>query len=329
MRFCFLLLLIFFFSCSSESEIEKPDEIISNNEITWSINKDDLQGEIGLFKVMNSPKFVNVSEIDKLNDSDKVALVSFNGKVRIYPYYYTNYYEVVNDVIDENYIAISYCPITESAICFNRNVNGKIYDIIASGYLYKDNMVAADKNHSFYWSQMLSKIIGGENQNNTINHYNLIETTWKTAKTFFSNSEVFYHDNVNSAKFQNKKKVNSVLMYGILNKKTEEEIELFNYDLFSSETKILNRILNNKNVIIIGNKNKSLITSFYTKESLNFSLLSEDKFPNIITDNEGNIWNIFGYAISGPRKGTQLESPRGYVAQEWAWKDFYKNLIIN
>ena len=329
MRFCFFLFIFSFISCSSESEIEKIDEINTNNEVKWSINKDDLEGEIGLFKVMNSPKFVNVSEIDKLNDSDKVALVSFKNEVRIYPYYYTNYYEVVNDVFDENHIAISYCPITESAICFNRNINGKIYDVIASGYLYKDNMVASNKNHDFYWSQMLLKVIGGVNQEKTIDYYNLIETTWKTAKTFYPSAKVFYHNNIISAKRKKKQSTNSMLMYGVLNKKVEEEIEIFSYDLFNSETKIINKILNNRNVIVVGNKNKSIITSYYSKESLNFNILNEDNFPNILTDNEGNIWNIFGYAISGPRKGEQLKSPRGYIAQEWAWKDFYKNLIIN
>jgi hypothetical protein len=47
-------------------------------------------------------------------------------------------------------------------------------------------------------------------------------------------------------------------------------------------------------------------------------LLDENEFPNILKDNEGNICNIFGYAISGIRKDEQLEFSKIFLAQYWA-----------
>jgi hypothetical protein len=106
-------------------------------------------------------------------------------------------------------------------------------------------------------------------------------------------------------------------------------IDLYPYEIFGSSLKIIEKIHNNKPTIIIGSAGKQFVTSFYTKDNLVFSLLNNSEFPNILKDNEGNIWNIFGYAISGARKGEQLQSPKSYVSQVWAWKSFYQNLNFN
>jgi|TARA_B110000238_G_scaffold34918_1_gene36220 hypothetical protein len=60
-----------------------------------------------------------------------------------------------------------------------------------------------------------------------------------------------------------------------------------------------------------------------------FSLLDKSEFPNVFSDNEGNTWNIFRYAISGDKKAEKLESTNWYVAQFWAYKNFCKNLNFN
>jgi len=40
-------------------------------------------------------------------------------------------------------------------------------------------------------------------------------------------------------------------------------------------------------------------------------------------DETGTLWNIFGEAVSGERKGERLRSPLYFTAAEWAWKDLY------
>ena len=114
-----------------------------------------------------------------------------------------------------------------------------------------------------------------------------------------------------------------------INKKINEEVELYEYNNFSEGIQSVDAIMNQRPVLIIGSKDKKFFTSYYAPNNNKLSLLNEDKFPNNITDNKGNIYNIFGYAVSGPDAGTQLESPVAYVAQNWAWKDFFVNLKIN
>lgn len=324
-----ILLLITVGACQDNSS--NIDEFETNTEKEWIVENSDISGGKGPYDLMNTPNFKSVNEFTDLNDSLKVALVSFKNEVRAYPYHFTNHFEIVNDFFDDKYIAVSFCPLTKSAICFNRKIEDKIYNLIASGFLYKDNMVPSDENLTVYWSQMLMKGIKGEFADKTLSNFNLIETRWKIVKDYFPNAKVFNHDLINKSIKKSTKTTldNADFAYGIFNKKIDEEIELFKYDSFSEGIQSVDAIMNQRPVFIIGSKNKKLFTSYYVPDNIKLSLLNEDKFPNIITDDKENIYNIFGYAVSGPDAGTQLESPVAYVAQNWAWKDFYTNLIIN
>ncbi|WP_117884267.1 DUF3179 domain-containing (seleno)protein [Aureibaculum luteum] len=325
-----ILLVIIVWSCQDNSPVSDEFEITEQEE--WTINNNNITGGKGLFDLMNTPNFKSVNEISDLNDSSKVALISFKKEVRVYPYYYTNHFEIINDFFDDHYIAVSFCPLTKSAICFNRKINDKIYNLIASGYLYKDNMVPSDENLTMYWSQMLMKGIKGEFADKSLDNFNLIETHWKLVKDYFPDAKVFNHNIKNKSIF--KKRAESILgnadfTYGIFNKKIDEEIELFKYENFSIGIQSVSTTLNQRSAIIIGSKSMKFFTSYYEPQNVTLSLLKEDKFPNIITDSKENIYNIFGYAVSGPDAGTQLESPKAYIAQNWAWKDFFTILNIN
>ena len=326
----FLVIIFLILSCDSPVNQEIIDGVNSSEDGIWIVAETDIKGGGKTYELMNAPVFGMVQDFLGLSDHEKVALVSFNGEVRVYPYYFTNYYEVVNDVFDNKNIAITYCPLTKSGICFERTIDGNTFEILASGYLYKDNMIPSDKNQNFFWSQMLMEVIGNNKSGTIIKNYNLIETNWKTVKTYFPNAKVFYHDKrqVNETPINASVSADSEYIFGVVNQKIGTEIELFQYEIFTAKTKIIEKIHNNKPTIIIGNKDKLFVTAYYTKENLVFSLVNEKEFPNIIKDNEGNIWNIFGYAVSGPRMGDQLESPKSYVAQYWAFKDFYDNITF-
>jgi hypothetical protein len=55
---------------------------------------------------------------------------------------------------------------------------------------------------------------------------------------------------------------------------------------------------------------------------LNFNTVDKSN-KIILEDNEGNQWDIFGKAVSGPRTGTKLNKPQSYIAYWFAWAAFY------
>ena len=46
-------------------------------------------------------------------------------------------------------------------------------------------------------------------------------------------------------------------------------------------------------------------------------------------DSEDNEWNVFGEAVTGPRKGDQLNSDTAFFALFWAWENFYDNFSFD
>ena len=90
-----------------------------------------------------------------------------------------------------------------------------------------------------------------------------------------------------------------------------------------------------EDLVIVGNKIKNYLIAFGSKlpdgTQLTFSAYDDDvtNTSEVMMDNEGNVWNIFGEAVSGPRIGTKLESTVSYIGYFFAWGTFYPNLEIH
>mgnify|MGYP006290283917 CR=1 FL=1 len=99
------------------------------------------------------------------NPDDQVIGVEINGKARAYPHRILNWHEVVNDKLGGEPILISYCPLCDSNLVFDRNINGEIREFGVSGILYLSNVVMFDRQSSVseesLWSQIEMRTISG------------------------------------------------------------------------------------------------------------------------------------------------------------------------
>ncbi len=334
MKYLYLILSLSLVSCSSEP----PKKTASNNSIEniWNVPTSDIQGGISTFPVMINPVYSNISEVNDLNylaENAKVAMLNINGNIYAYPYDFTNYYEVINDSFENTHFALTYCPNTKSALCFNRELStNEIITLRASGYLYKDNQITSDSNHNQYWPQMKSSSIRGYEYDETLETFNIVETTWSILKNHFPNAAVFKHENTNSC--NNCTQPSIPLHYnrfGVINESNNgnDLVHLYDYDNFSNNTQIEYLTVNGKNAIVVGNKGKVFFNSFYTPIGLSFSPLPSEDFPNILIDNENNKWNVFGVATFGDRMGNQLNSPKSFIASISAWESHFENIEIH
>lgn len=325
----FLLL----FSCSNS-------DLDVSSETEWLVDREEVTGQLNLFPLANQPKFNSVSEVI-LADGELVAMINIGNEVRVYPYAFTNPFEVINDVVNSVNISVSYCPITKSGICFNRNVNNDVSNFRASGYLFKDNLMPYDEETETIWSQMLQQAVFGPLKGTRLNTINLIETKWSTVKENFDFAKVFVGDKNGFAKNLNAPgpgggdDVNGAdapedgnFVYGVFYKSNSNDLGIFEYDQFSG-TKIYDLTDGNRNIIVVGEASKGIVSSYYTAEQGQFEEL-HGEFPIVmINKNNNSKYNIFGVAVSGPDAGQRLESPRSFVAIWWAWKEFYNNFKFN
>jgi len=103
---------------------------------------------------LDEPQFVSAKEADFLQDDDKVVGIVIDGKAKAYPIRILNWHEIVNDQVSNQPIAVTWCPLTRSAVTFDREVNGSILEFGVSGLLYNSNVVMYDRQSQGLWSQL-------------------------------------------------------------------------------------------------------------------------------------------------------------------------------
>jgi hypothetical protein len=76
--------------------------------------------------------------------ADRVAGVVVNGAARAYPLAVLNGHEVVNDVLGGVPIAVTFSPLTDSVMVFDRRIAGEERLFRVSGLLWNSNLVMYD-----------------------------------------------------------------------------------------------------------------------------------------------------------------------------------------
>ncbi|HCL25256.1 MAG TPA: hypothetical protein DHW65_02765, partial [Dehalococcoidia bacterium] len=94
---------------------------------------------------LDNPRFVDVNMADEwLSDLEPVISFELNGDVRAYPIQILMWHEVVNDVVGGVPVTVTFCPLCNSAIVFERTINGMVFDFGTSGNLRNSDLVMWD-----------------------------------------------------------------------------------------------------------------------------------------------------------------------------------------
>lgn len=54
----------------------------------------------------------------------------------------------------------------------------------------------------------------------------------------------------------------------------------------------------------------------------------ENAWPVMMIDNEGNSWDVFGKALSGPRIGSRLNPTTSFIGYWFSWAAFFPEIEI-
>lgn len=145
---------------------------------------------------IDNPKFITVEQADSyLSDNDLVLGVSLKGETRAYPLQILVWHEIVNDVVGETPVAVTYCPLCFTNQVFNRTTaEGEILEFGTSGKLYNSNLVMYDRNTSSLWSQAMAQSITGEYSGTNLERIPFDLTYWSDWKQLYPDSLVLSQD---------------------------------------------------------------------------------------------------------------------------------------
>ena len=97
-----------------------------------------------------------------LRPQEPVLALEVNGDARAYPLQILMWHEIVNDTVGDKPVVVTYCPLCNSGLVFERVVEGTTLDFGTSGKLYKSDLVMYDRQSHSLWAQMEGRAIVGE-----------------------------------------------------------------------------------------------------------------------------------------------------------------------
>ncbi len=324
MKIIYLIVIITLGFACSVNEIDSKPEYDSQSEL-WLVDTTKMTGTkvTEAFPMVTEPDYVIANKAPFVNFNEEKAIVfKIKNEIYIYPIWMMGV-EVVNDMLDDVGFAVTYCPKTKTSYVINRKLNDNTYTFKASGLLYQDNLVYYDTESNSYWSQMLFKSIHGPQIKQNPVFIHSFEMNYNSAIHIFPDAKVFINYPSNKENFKsftiNKSNTEGELVIGIFDLKTKPDVlPVLNIDRLPEKG-----VYSYNDLLVVIKKEYQFLNVFNRVAGRTFEF--HDDFPNILKDNEGNIWDVFGTAISGPAKGEKMERPVSFIAQWWAWMGIYNS----
>mgnify|MGYP001604630163 CR=1 FL=1 len=111
---------------------------------------------------IDDPKFVSQEVADAWwTDAEPVVVVEIGTDARAYPAQVLIWHEIVNDVVDGVPIAVTYCPLCNSAVAYERTINGVVTTFGTSGRLYNSALVMYDRATESLWTHYDGRAVVG------------------------------------------------------------------------------------------------------------------------------------------------------------------------
>lgn len=352
-------LLITFTSCNSvDSDVQNGNDGSQSGNSEWLIPSNEIidggPGQDGIPSI-DEPNFTTMAEA-VFQDDRLVLGIKIGDEIRLYPHQILDWHEIVNDSFNDESVALTYCPLTGTGIAYDRVIDGSETEFGVSGLLFRNNLIMYDRNTDSRWSQMQMRSVNGELIGREGSIIQTIQTDWKTWKQLYPDAKVLsrntgfsrnynsfaygegYLTNDNTFVFQpnrqddrlpNKAQVHAVFPSDFEGESTIPRI--YPIDNFDADIEVIEESFDGQELVIAGSSELKFALSYFGRSSDGTQLSFEpvqNELPVIMQDEQGNKYDLFGEAVSGPGAGSKLSPATSYNGYWFAFADFYPGSCI-
>jgi len=140
---------------------------------------------------IDRPAFVSVGEADGwLGDREPVVVVEHGGKAKAYPLQILIWHEIVNDDIAGLPVSVTFCPLCNTALAFDRRFDGEVLDFGTTGMLRHSDLVMYDRQSETWWQQASGEGIVGTHAGQRLTLVNSPIVSWKQYKEEYPDGTV-------------------------------------------------------------------------------------------------------------------------------------------
>ena len=304
---------------------------------------------------IDEPKFVSIDEADEwLKPQEPVVLVQVEDDARAYPIQILMWHEIVNDTVGEVPVAVTFCPLCNTGIAFERTLDGQVLDFGTTGRLRFSNLIMYDRQTETWWQQATGEAIAGEFTGRQLTFVPASIISWADFKETHPDGQILSretgytrnygrnpyvgYDDVNRPPFlyvgpETPGKLPPVAR--VLTIDLNGEAVAYPYDVLQ-EVHVVNDTVGGAPIVVLwapgtasaldassvaGGRDVGAAAVFSREldgQTLTFALDGE----RIIDEQTGTEWDVLGQAVSGPKAGSQL-APVVSINHFWfSWAAF-------
>lgn len=337
-----------------------PDDVKSDSEISVTSTTSDVMITDGkkhiipLDKIrgggppkdgipsIDDPKFVTSNEAQFVSDEDVVIGLSINGESKAYPLFILVWHEIVNDIVGDTSVAVTYCPLCYTNQVFDRTLDGTIVEFGTSGKLYNSNLVMYDRLTDSYWSQGLGIAITGELSGDSLDTIPFDVITWGDWKelhpdtlvlttetghirsyatdpygSYYTNPQILFPVDNQDDRIPLKEIIVGFHQDGIFKAYKQSDVE---------SNVVINDVVGNSPILVVSmfEGNSRIFDRMINDDVLDFTF--EDGL--ILDTNTKSVWNYDGKSISGALKGEQLSRLSINPGFWFSWISFHPDTLV-
>lgn len=111
---------------------------------------------------IDNPSFAAAQDVDDIGPDEPVIRFAVGDDVRAYPLRILIWHEIVNDIVGGIPVTVTYCPLCNASIVFDRRVGKEVLDFGTTGKLRNSDLVMYDRQTESWWQQFTGVAIVGK-----------------------------------------------------------------------------------------------------------------------------------------------------------------------
>ena len=309
---------------------------------------------------LDDPRFTTFEDADSyLGRLEPVIAFELNGDARAYPLRILTWHEIVNDVVGGVPVIVTFCPLCNSAIVFDRTVDGALFDFGTSGKLRHSDLIMWDRQTESWWQQFTGEAIVGELAGKRLTFLPSSIISWEDFKAANPQGKVLSQDTGFSRPYGQNPYVgydrvdNPPFLFDgdldgrLLPKERVATVTVggvdaaFPFSVLEKE-RAVNYTINDQDLVVffrpgtrsalddllIGESDEIGATGLFEAQLDGRKLTFRSDGEQFIDKETGSVWNILGKAIDGPLTGSTL-TPLVHTNSFWfAVAAFKPNTMI-
>jgi thiol-disulfide isomerase/thioredoxin len=303
---------------------------------------------------IDEPQYTSIEAADAwLEPQEPVILVEIGDAARAYPLQILMWHEIANDTLGGAPIAVTFCPLCNTAIVFDRRIDGEATTFGTTGRLRFSNLVMYDRRTESWWQQATGEAVAGEHTGKQLEFLPAAIISWEDFKEAHPEANVLSrdtgfnrsygrnpyagYDDVNQTPFlyDGPRTPGRLLpMERVVTVELNGEPVAYPYTLMQ-EVHVVNDVVGREPIVVLWEAGTaSALDSGSVAQGRDvgtvntFSRNLDDRTlvfrydGERIVDGTGSEWNVLGRAISGPLEGRSL-APVVNVNHFWfSWAAF-------